>query len=93
MSHTKPLKGRSFVPFNFAIAKRAAQEWAANSFNYPLVYFIITIISFAIFICFCLWGFFEKKKNMMGTMESTKIFHEFLVKVDMSLRSFYFIFK
>ena len=45
ISQTKPLKTKSFLPFNFpvtniCVAIRLAemeQEWAAYSFNYPLV--------------------------------------------------------
>ena len=45
VSQTKPLKIKSFLPFNFAITKicvvirlaEDGQEWAAYSFNYPLV--------------------------------------------------------
>ena len=45
ISQIKPLKIKSFLPLNFAITKifvviRLAEdeeEWAAHSFNYPLV--------------------------------------------------------
>ena len=49
ISKAQPLKSRSYLPFNFPIAKirfgirlaAEGKEWAAHSFNYALVWVVL----------------------------------------------------
>ena len=54
MSQIKPLKIKSFLPYNFAIittcvairlADRMEQEWVVYSFDYPVVIYMFKVFS------------------------------------------------